>query len=218
MKNLFTKLHTQIKQLHSKKGGVKKGFTILETLIAITVLVFAITGPLSLVAGSIRTSGYSRDSITAFYLAQEAIEYIRNTRDINALNDGLTAANWLDNIQTGSNVGGSFTCINNYGSEANKCSLRNNGGVYVIYQCGSADCVPLLFSGDVGSIPYGSDQPSLDDSSFTRNIWLERVPDGLGGSSADQQVIVNVLIKWRTGSVNNEFLLREYLTNWKSEQ
>lgn len=217
MHTLLKKLHNQIKNLHARKVGTKKGFTILETLIAITVLVFAITGPLSLVAGSIRTSGYARDSITAFYLAQEAIEYIRNTRDINALNDGLTAADWLRNIESGTNPNGTFTCINDYGSENSKCSLLN-GGFYALYDCDPSGCVALSFTGAIGTIPYGGIAIASADSQFNREIWLERVPDGLGASSADQQVIVNVRIKWRTGTVDNDFLLREYLTNWKAEQ
>lgn len=227
MNILLKKLQTNIKlfSILRKKRYIpqkdSRGFTILETLIAITVLVFAITGPLSLVAGSIRSSGYARDSITAFYLAQEAVEYIRNMRDINALNENLTSANWLDNIESGTGAGGPYVCMNDYGSEISKCSLQNSTGVYSLYQCDAitipaGDCLPLPFSGALGTIPYGGG--SIEESEFTRNIWLERVPDGQGGSSAEHQVIVNVLIKWRTGSVDNEFLLREYLTNWKSEQ
>jgi len=75
----------------SASGGKKCGFTLLETLAAVSVLTFAIVGPLTLAYYSIRSSSVSQNQLTAFYLAQEAIEYIKNLRDNNALTG---KANW----------------------------------------------------------------------------------------------------------------------------
>ena len=212
MRNIFknnNRLATW-KMRHKSSGG----FTILETLVAIAILVLAITGPISLVASSIRSSGYARDSITAYYLAQEAVEFIRNTRDINSLNEGLTPTDWLDGVASGDNTVGHFDCLNDYGAKTNICSLNHNGS-YLLTQCDPSGCAPLTFLGTIGTVPYGSS--SGQESAFTRDIWLERVPEGAGVPSAERQVIINVHVKWKTGAVENEFLLREYLTNWKSE-
>ncbi len=70
----------------------KTGFTLVETLVAITILLLAIGGPMFAVSQSLKSSYYARDQITAFYLAQDAIEYIRNLRDENA----LTGGTWSD--------------------------------------------------------------------------------------------------------------------------
>lgn len=54
---------------------------MIEALVAITVLVIGVVGPLSLLANSIYNANYARDQITAFFLAQEAQEMLINYRD-----------------------------------------------------------------------------------------------------------------------------------------
>src|SRR3989338_949042 len=57
------------------------GFTLIETLVAISLLTIAIIAPMALTAQSLATAYYARDQITAFYMAQEAIEGVRALRD-----------------------------------------------------------------------------------------------------------------------------------------
>jgi len=52
----------------------KKGFTIIEALVAIVILLIAILGPLALLSSAIRESGYAKDQIIASFLAQEGVE------------------------------------------------------------------------------------------------------------------------------------------------
>ncbi len=72
------------------------GFSLIETLIAITILMIAITGPLSLVQAGLFSSNHERNEVTAIYLAQEAIEFIKNVRDSNSYSQytGSTVS-WL---------------------------------------------------------------------------------------------------------------------------
>jgi len=72
----------------------KRGFTLIETIVAIAVLALAITGPLLLVSRGIESSNFARDQITAAFLAQDAMEYILAKRDYNK-SEGL---DWLDGI------------------------------------------------------------------------------------------------------------------------
>ena len=48
-----------------------RGFTLIETLVAISLLMVAIVAPMSLTARSLATAYYARDQITAFHLAQK---------------------------------------------------------------------------------------------------------------------------------------------------
>ncbi|MEK7156326.1 MAG: prepilin-type N-terminal cleavage/methylation domain-containing protein, partial [Patescibacteria group bacterium] len=57
------------------------GFTLVETLVAVMLLSVAVVAPMSLAARSLGSAYYARDQITAFYLAQEAIEALRSIRD-----------------------------------------------------------------------------------------------------------------------------------------
>lgn len=69
------------------------GFTLIETLVAVSLLVIAIVAPMSLVAQSLSTAVYARDQITAYNLAQEGIEAVRAVRDHNILSNALLGTN-----------------------------------------------------------------------------------------------------------------------------
>src|SRR3989338_6485255 len=64
-----------------KKRTPSQGFTLVETLVAVMLLSVAVVAPMSLAARSLGSAYYARDQITAFYLAQEAIEALRSIRD-----------------------------------------------------------------------------------------------------------------------------------------
>lgn len=72
------------------------GFTLLETIVAVTILMISIVGPLSLASKGIVYADYVKDEITAFNLAQEAMETIRSIRDENVGN--LSTSEWLKDI------------------------------------------------------------------------------------------------------------------------
>jgi len=61
------------------------GFTLVETLVAVTILLVVITGPMTIASNGIKNSYYAGDQTTAVYLAQEAIEAVQKLRDDNAL-------------------------------------------------------------------------------------------------------------------------------------
>ena len=62
-----------------------KAFTLLETLVAISIFTVSILGIMSVLASGISNANYAKQKMTASYLAQEGIEYIRNMRDTNVL-------------------------------------------------------------------------------------------------------------------------------------
>ena len=63
------------------RASTQGGFTLIESLVAITILVTAILGPMTIAATGISSAIYARDQETAFFLAQEGLEYVRNVRD-----------------------------------------------------------------------------------------------------------------------------------------
>ena len=72
----------------------ERGFTIVESLVAITILVLAVIGATSAIQIGISSYIFSKDQIMAFYFAQEGFEQIRNIRDEN----GLKNQNWLTGL------------------------------------------------------------------------------------------------------------------------
>jgi len=63
------------------KKPMHNGFTLLEALIAVTIITLAVAGPLFSASRAIIAVEISRDKLTASYLAQEGIEYVRAMRD-----------------------------------------------------------------------------------------------------------------------------------------
>lgn len=72
--------------------NTQRAFTLVETLVAITVLMIAIAGPLTIASKSLKSALYARDQIVANYLAQDALEVVKNIRDNGYLED---SAVWL---------------------------------------------------------------------------------------------------------------------------
>jgi prepilin-type N-terminal cleavage/methylation domain-containing protein len=69
-----------------------RGFTLVETLVAVLLLTVAIAGPLTIISKSLITALVAKDQVTAFFLAQDAVEYVRFVRDTNKLQDSA----WRD--------------------------------------------------------------------------------------------------------------------------
>lgn len=62
-------------------------FSLIETIIAITVIGLVITAAASLTQGSLRIGHEAMTKLTAYHLAEEGLEIVRNTRD----------SNWMQN-------------------------------------------------------------------------------------------------------------------------
>jgi len=73
------------KAWNNKRILHKKGFSLVEALVAITVLLIAIVGPMAIATQGLQASFFSREQTTAVYLAQEAVESIEKLRDDSAL-------------------------------------------------------------------------------------------------------------------------------------
>lgn len=103
---------------------LNKGFTLVETLVAL-VLVSIAMGPILIMATmSINTEARIEHSLTAANLAQEGVEVIRNIRDTNWVNlqaydTNLPSGTWRVNWNT---VGGGLIPV-----DANPPLLKNNG-------------------------------------------------------------------------------------------
>jgi prepilin-type N-terminal cleavage/methylation domain-containing protein len=80
--------------LHPHRFG--RGFTLIETIVSVTILAVAVVGPLTLSAQSVRASRDARLEIEATYLATEGIELMHNMRDNSSADDASAArTDWL---------------------------------------------------------------------------------------------------------------------------
>lgn len=80
-----------------RENKIENGFTIVELIIAIFILGFAVVGVYNAFSVAVvLTTGVS-DRFTAAYLAQEGIEIVRNVRDNNWLNN----RSWMTGLYGG---------------------------------------------------------------------------------------------------------------------
>ncbi len=75
----------------------KRGFTLIETFVAITILMIAVLGPLSLLSSALKNASYVQNEIIATYLAQEGLELVLDLRNNGPLSyDG--ASGYLNGV------------------------------------------------------------------------------------------------------------------------
>lgn len=188
-----------------------KGFSIVETIVAIAILAVAIVGPLSLAQRGLNASLYARDQVTAFYLAQEAIEYVRNVRDNNNLNNLSGKNTWLQSLEncTGKSCGvdvnlGTTIVCDVVPADPTRCLLVFNSGVPGNLGTGLYGDFGLRMLG--GSLPSG-----WQATSFTRTLQI--IPFQIG---SDQNAAADLAVKvsWRSGLIQRSLTLNEKIFNW----
>ena len=193
----------KIGEQHKKTKG---GFTLIETFVAITILLLAVAGPMTLASRSLASASFSKDQIIAFYLAQEAIEYIRHTRDSNQLATAWgTPTDWLSGLD---GVGGTPNCFS-----PNKCKIdvqaTAGSDISICNNPPGNNCPPLLYNTVTHFYTYETGNPTP----FTREVTLERIPGTIPGPN--DEVKINVTIRWKSGFLpERTFLMKENIYNW----
>ena len=80
----------------------KKGFTLLEVLLAIFVITIGVVGVSLAIQQAVSFTAFSTSKLTAIYLAQEGIEVVRNIRDTNWLEERTNPGiSWDDGLSPG---------------------------------------------------------------------------------------------------------------------
>ena len=172
------------------------GFTLIETLVAVSLLSVAIVAPMSLTTKSLAAAYYARDQIVAFHLAQEAVETVRHFRDNNILK---TVRDTPTDILAGIPLGQPFivsTLDDSMDSEA----------------CNSGTCPPLQLDPTQTFYGYGS---GWTNTRFTRTVEVEIVASDVG---VPQEIRTSVTVSWRTGSFKiRSFTIRQNLYRWVND-
>jgi len=184
------------------------GFSLVETLVAIAILLIVIVGPMSIATQAGSSTGFANQQVMAYFLAQEGLELAQKGRD------DFLLASFADGNPEGSNDGwrdfvnttgsGQFAdCFVTSSAPNNACGLEINegaaGSVVVIEDCSDATNCRLYvtpateersrYTYDTGGGAVATD--------FTRVLTMEEtVPD--------QEVRVTSQVRWRTGNQINE--------------
>ncbi len=189
----------------------KGGFTIVESLVSITILIVAVLGPMVIISQALKISYFARDQMTSFYLSQEAIEYVRNIRDKTALTQS-DPNRWLENMVYGVDLVEPNTANNYFPT---KYYLVRDSSGYKLLPCPGNVCPKLNYNPETGVYGEESDLAPNRDSIYTREVTFHKTPGALDDLVGNQEVLVNVKMTWTQIGGTYDFQLHEFLTNWK---
>jgi len=167
-----------------------KGFTLLEVILAITVLTIAVSGVFILITQVFKASSAVQSKLIASELAQEGIEITRNIRDTN----WLKYDDWDNGLDNG-------VWEADYISEDLSRSF------------GSGTC---LYIDDNGFYSYS---PSANQTKFKRKITIsdkQDLHDPPDGEIDRLKVSVEVFWEYK-GKIPPPIIVQAYLYNWRPQ-
>ncbi len=173
------------------------GFTLIETLLAVLILAIALAAPLTIAAKALSAALIAKDQTTAFFLAQDAVEYVRFKRDTNTLTSTPTApVSWLSGFDA--------ECSGADGCKVD--SVKNT-----ITACSSA-CEVLQFNETRSWYTYAT---AVAGETIKPSIFTRKVVVGSVSSNSDERS-VTVTVSWKdVGGVTRSLVVREHITNWQ---
>lgn len=192
----------------------QKALTLVESLVAISILVISVFGPMTIVSQAIRTAYLTRDQMTAYYLAQEAIEHVRNVRDTNSLVQ-TDAAQWLIGLDPNGLLINEQDAVTPSKYQMELVANTGNGQRgYSLVRCvgGASVCSKLNINTTTREYGASTVGAGVVQSIYTREIAFYKVPADATGK---HEVLVEVTMKWSQGLSNYQFKVRDYLKNWK---
>lgn len=172
------------------KRSSEKGLTLIETLVAITILTVAIVAPMSLTIQSLAASYYARDQVVAFHLAQEAIESVRAARDANILKIALAEVDVSCSpvsILCGIPIDTDFTV-----------DTRDNSMTVCTGVCPNLQTDGNLYGYETGWV----------DTNIRRTVHASYTP------GASDEITLNVTVYWQSGNKTRTFTLSSQLYRW----
>ncbi len=190
-KILKLKISNHLKQ----KLPFDKGFSFIEVLVSIFILVIAITASFSVLQGILSYNVTNSSRLVAAYLAQEGIEIVRNIRDGNWLESRTNSVTSWDEGLTGCGGNG---CRADYNHSYSP--LDREDPTLPDYPV-EGQFLNIDSSGFYG---YGS---SPTTTKFQRKIVITQ--------GAINELKVNVTVSWQEKGSSNTLSALENLYNWK---
>ncbi len=178
---------------------LNNGFTLLETLAAIAVFSFGILGPMALVSYSIHSASAAKDQTLVFYLAGEAMEYIRDVRDSNS----LAGNNWLLGLNQCQTSNGCVIDVNDI-NPSQRIQPFSGGN------CNSGSLI--RYNSATGQYNLAATGPSNQLTTFCRYATVKEDPLGTG---RNYEALVTVTVTWSERSYTKTFVTQEYIYDWK---
>lgn len=209
----------------NRKNKNKHGFTLIEALVAISILMIAIASPMAITQKGLSAAELSKDEMTASFLAEDGIEAVKNVRDDIALNASLgDGTDWLKGNPNNPSYslmnclcpGGEANCTNF--PTSNYCNIDTKT-LFVYANNVIPDPSRMEIVRDASGnfqyfgvgIPVGQTvQPSI----FSR--YINVVPAPSSSNQNQNEAEVNVVVKWSEASGQQSVTLSDFIYNYSA--
>lgn len=202
--------------INKLKEKYTRGFTLVETLVAVLLLSVAIAGPLTVASRAFSASVVAKEQVIAYYLAQDALEYVRFKRDSNCLasgtaapcQPGITGNQWLSGL--GACTTG--TCkVDSFANTVSSCVDTDATDCLLNYD---SNATARRFTHNTGT--------GIAATKFKRYVNI-----GVSPTNGNNEALVTVTVVWNTpgasgvssgiscGTGARCVILKETLFNWQ---
>ncbi|MEK7126175.1 MAG: prepilin-type N-terminal cleavage/methylation domain-containing protein [Patescibacteria group bacterium] len=191
-----------------------KGFTLIETMIAVTILAFAVAGPLFTASRVVVSAQTARDQLTASYLAQEGIEYVRAMRDNEYLSSylaggtSISEAAWVNFLNGGDRA--SITACRTTTCTLDPAREMGSGSGFSLQPCSGDSCGPLYLAN--GIYTQRIDIANSVKTAFTRTIQVVDIPN-TPGEYPDKRVVS--IVSWSFHGIPRSVTVSDHITPWQ---
>lgn len=178
----------------------QNGFTIIETLVAITILMIAIAGPLTIASQALHAAQDAKNQMIATNLAQETVEEIRNLKDNNVANSSL------------------FDLFYGYTTNTANANVgpweveTDSDGSYAFASCAQIDNPNCNLYLDPSQGYIYEQTFASSPTPFKRSFSMMSIGDHNNEQGINEYVLT-VTVSWTTGTVPNQIQIVELLTS-----
>jgi type II secretory pathway pseudopilin PulG len=170
------------------KFNYKKGFTLLEALVATSILMVAVAAPITIAQKGLSFAVYSKNQMIASYLAQDAIEYIKNKRDEISIGNKDNYLGW----------------------DSLKIFDLNDGSCLADSSC-DIDTISGAIRSFSGTVPLEKDNNGFYvHSGVTKTIFTRKINIKISDDN-DGEALITVTVNW--GGAENEVVVKTLIYN-----
>jgi len=178
----------KLQQISTNFKKKQKAFTLVEVLIAISILTIGILSGFILITKVLYNTAVIQDRLTASFLTQEGIELVRQVRDSNFLQimNG-ESVEWKDGL-----ADGSYTIESKAGSEQ----------PITLTSVDTGEGSNFRYNDDTKIYNYTIGEPTT----FNREIKITTIND--------DEIRVESIMKWKTRTIDFNLTVEDHLFNW----
>jgi len=176
----------------------QSGFSLVETLVAISILLIVIVGPMTISMQSAKSASFASEQVQAFFLAQEGLELAQKARDdlslAGTLFGGPETEPW-DKFYESTSPGIYLTCHITTGCGLSWSASPSSDLATVVNCADNPDSCKLhLKDSDQNERSrFSHNDDSTTPTPFTRKVYFDNSTIGT--------VHVRSVVTWRTGSL-----------------